>query len=735
MKSKVWILLSVAALLLAAGCQASPAVALVAEDGAVAPQPAGQAAALEPPEAASPRVSSPTPAPAALEVITAENAVQVQLLAEAGRGLFGIEFALSPDGSRIAVPGSGGILIYEASSGKLLRQIRPGYSVDSLAFSPDGNSLAASYRRPNGETYPADSVAAGLPRYTASVGRWQVADGQELFNRPLAGSGCGELAARQLAFTPDGASILLQESYSLKGETSQGNLCLLSAQDGSLEQAISILPDSGGSLPQSNALSPDGRWLAASAGSQILLYSLPGGELESVIDTATVRPDAFVQAITFLGDGQALATSSTPSQGDNRQKRSVQVWSLANGTLQADLEGDADDILSLASSADGKLLAAGDAGGQVTVWDVARGERVQHLGPLDFQHVWFGAIPAYVWHLAFSPDAQTLFALFNPTTEGIAAEIRAVRLSDGASLASMYSDVATRPGFSPDGRLLAAGGNPDGMVAVWEAASGQPVMQLTGHTGLVNQATFSPDGRLLATASNDGTIRLWDATDGALLHTLEGHTAAVTQAVFSPDGSQLVSCGEDHRVHLWETAGGTLLGTLESSTAPWRTYLAAFSGDGRGVLYANGTINPVSGNRGQLRLWDPTSGEDRLISDTWVTDLLPQAEGSTYVVWAAGEGGVQVGSLQGEALVAEQSGVRSPYGNGALDGFILSPDRSLLVSGNGFGLHLWDFTTHQIAATPKAGGSSYPYGLFAYSPDGRLIAVSGSIIQIWGIRP
>jgi WD40 repeat protein len=69
--------------------------------------------------------------------------------------------------------------------------------------------------------------------------------------------------------------------------------------------------------------------------------------------------------------------------------------------------------------------------------------------------------------------------------------------------------VAISGAFSPDGRLLATASD-DKTVRLWDPATGKPLRTLVGHTGLVTGVAFRPDGRLLATADSDGTARLWD---------------------------------------------------------------------------------------------------------------------------------------------------------------------------------------------------------------------------------
>jgi hypothetical protein len=90
---------------------------------------------------------------------------------------------------------------------------------------------------------------------------------------------------------------------------------------------------------------------------------------------------------------------------------------------------------------------------------------------------------------------------------------------------------------------------------VWDAADGRDLLTLRGHTGTVNAASWSPDGRRLATGSYDGTAKVWDGAGGHELLTLKGHTSPVRSVSWSPDGTRLATGGDDGTAKVWEAAG------------------------------------------------------------------------------------------------------------------------------------------------------------------------------------
>src|SRR5262249_34263504 len=137
----------------------------------------------------------------------------------------------------------------------------------------------------------------------------------------------------------------------------------------------------------------------------------------------------------------------------------------------------------------------------------------------------------------------------------------------------------------------------------WDLKTQQEKAALAGHSGSVNWVAFSPDGKTLATGSDDGTVRLWDTTTGQETQVLCSPGGPVHFVQFSPDGETLAanvwaSVVSDAMVILWDVATGEMRAALKGHT------LAVFSPDGKTLaagLYDSSVV-----------LYDVHTGQERV---------------------------------------------------------------------------------------------------------------------------
>jgi len=285
------------------------------------------------------------------------------------------------------------------------------------------------------------------------------------------------------------------------------------------------------------AFHPDGRTLASGGDVTARLWDLATRKT-----TAVLTSETDVEAAALSPDGRTLAVAC--------QDGTVTLWAIVTGQITA-LTGSAGPVESVAFSPDGRTLASSQAqppqpgldspvaGSTTTVrlWDLATGLATT-LSSLHGRYAGKA--------LAFHPSGHIL-----ASSPGLDGTIRLQHLDTGqvTTLAGHAYGIGAAA-FSPDGRTLATGSD-DATIRLWDLATGQTTVILTPHGGYVVSVTFSPDGRTLASASIDRTVRLWDPATGQPIATLFGHTELVTSAAFSSDGHTLATASRDGTVRLW----------------------------------------------------------------------------------------------------------------------------------------------------------------------------------------
>jgi WD40 repeat protein len=259
-------------------------------------------------------------------------------------------------------------------------------------------------------------------------------------------------------------------------------------------------------------------------------------------------------AVTFAPDGQTLAFT---------RDKEVRLWDVASRSEKRILKGKGSQVYCLAFSPDGKLLASGDWEGAVRLWEVNSGKERSILQAKS---------TTVVWSVAFSPDGKTLAAT-------------------GRGEAPSSINGVPSPGI--------------GEVNLWDVAKGKRQAFLSGHTSHVSRVAFSPDGKTLASASDDETVKLWNMGSDQLRATLKGHRGGIFALAYSPDGKTVAS-GSYDGVRMWETTTGKLLATLKGSAGTPRSL--AFAPDGKTLAAGCGDHSILfSTGPGRVELWDTES--------------------------------------------------------------------------------------------------------------------------------
>ena len=600
----------------------------------------------------------------------------------------------SPNGQRIVTTQPGGpTRVWDSLNGKLLVTVEGSF----LAYSADGqHTLTATSSR------------------TATV--WDATDGS--FVETLT----TEDIPFRAAFSPDGSSVAVMGWTVVEVHRVSDGKQLLRVQSKIANRSAVFSPD----------------------GQQILTADLEGGKLWDIKTGALVRVfPGILPTITIFSPDGTLVLTNGPRKEHPETDNTVEIWNAKDGRLLSSFKTGNSMTSSAAFSPDGKRVTTVNRDRTTHVWGIdgkilfTLGEQSTDIRDAIFSpdnqliltacgdhttRVWSGLdgrlLAAFEGTASsFTPDAERVLTL----TNGHAANVWSMRA--GHLLTKIdQAGFLGRAELSPDGRLIASASwnnqasiwrteedhrrlilatghmtiqarfSPDSALvmvvsgdaaSIWRAATGQLVATLQSHTGELNDAHFSADGRRVITASNDKTARIWEVASGRLLFTLNGHTAAVNAAQFSPDSTKIVTVSEDRTARLWNAFDGHLIAVLVGSNT--RTTYATFSPNG-------GTIAILSEDN-NVRLWDTESGRALAVVSPVGTHMMPAM------------------SFSVEHLLA------------------FSPDGERIAAVGGSKLRVWKATSGQLLSSESAHDIAE---CVVFSPDGQYIVTGGMNSGIQG---
>jgi serine/threonine protein kinase/Tol biopolymer transport system component len=250
---------------------------------------------------------------------------------------------------------------------------------------------------------------------------------------------------------------------------------------------------------------------------------------------------AHVNALAWSPDGRRIASAS--------DDYTVQVWDVANGTLLFTYRGHVAQVTTLAWSPDGLHLASGSSDKTVQIWNTTSGRGIYT----------FDAHTDRVNMLAWSPDGRRIASgstdkkvqVWDPWKEHKSKFLTYLLSSSrGQFTYTGHSARVSGVSWSPDGKRIASVSN-DKTVQVWDSLTGKRSFIYRNRYAAINCVAWSPDSRHVAFGSNDKTVQVWDGISRSPIITYQGHTAYVIAVAWSPDGTRIASGGVDHTIQLW----------------------------------------------------------------------------------------------------------------------------------------------------------------------------------------
>lgn len=458
---------------------------------------------------------------------------------------------------------------------------------------------------------------------------------------------------------------------------------------------------------------------------------------------ARFRRGRSLSDIDFNSDGTLIATSGV----DDNNSGMIYLWRLQEGNdpiLEKELAMKSGHAMTVAFSndANSEYIAAGDNKRIGRIWKWREDREVTLLGHLD----------AFT-SIEFSPNNEYVVSSSNDGT------VRLWKTMDGSEVQqfSGHDAQVLCATFAPSGTAIASSGA-DRRILFWQVKpqdsrtqrvndvvkqlKGEPVdkqtfQSLEGHSGTVQEVSFSLDGKRLVSSANDNEVYVWDVPSNPATQIstptqrLRGHGGWVRACRFSADGKQVLSGSDDRTWKSWRLDNYREKLVLKDDSQPILDACYNSAGDMIATAHVDGTVG----------LWNPKSGERTAVlidGHEYLTNKARINRDGTRLATAAGDNTLRLWDLQRGTQIAIME-------HAGRDGvFTLSPNGSkLAASGDELGVGIWNFESPEEPrrirrwppqnAEKEIGQSVSPVTAVAVADDGKHVIVGdkAGTVEFW----
>jgi len=410
-----------------------------------------------------------------------------------------------------------------------------------------------------------------------------------------------------------------------------------------------------------------------------------------------------VTSVVFSPDSSRLASAS--------KDKTIRLWNPETGVQLAVLNGHTAALTGVAFSPDGEILASRSDDESIRLWSSTTGQAAREsLEDAGYRSV------------DFSADGEMIAGATR-------YEVKLTRRTTGDEITSLWcGSTINSIRFSPDARSLVVTRDLD--VHLWTLhpdPRNASRVDLGGHGGNVNWATFSPDGLYIASASDDGTIRIWSAGSGqSAVQPMPAHEKAVQSVVVSHNGASIISGSYDNSVRVWNAHTG------EATLPPLRGHtdlVLSLSISPDGELVASASADHT------IQFWDVQSGAAAGEPMRDHTDMVWAVKFSHDGHWlASASEDCTVGMWDVATRQALPVGPLSCQKGANTIAF--SPDDGIVAAGDNSGrIYLWRTDKGEPAHEPLHANDKGVLSV-AFSPDGTRIVSGGedNAARIWDIN-